>query len=54
MSAQGLELLVASLLGDLLNTDLSREDVSPELRVLFDSGLYEAIKEGRLAIEAVL
>jgi hypothetical protein len=54
MSEPGLELLVASWLVDLLNTDLSRGDVSPELRVLFDSGLYEAIKEGRLATEALL
>lgn len=54
ISEQGLELLVASWLTDLLNSDLAREKVDPDLYWFFDSGLYEAIHRGFLATEAVL
>lgn len=54
MSEQGLELLVASWLSELMNTELSKESAPPDLRWLFDSGLYEAIKKGSVATEAVV
>lgn len=54
ISEQGLELVVASWLTDLLNSDLSREKVDSDLRWFFDSGLYDAIQRGFVATEAVL
>lgn len=54
LSEQGLELLVASWLTNLLNSDLTENAVSGDLDWLFGSGLYNAIKRGSLATEAVL
>ncbi len=54
LSEQGLELLVASWLTSLLNSDLTRDTAGPELYWLFDSGFYDAAKKGSLATEAVL
>ncbi len=54
MSERGLELLVASWLSELMNTELSRDTAPPDLRWLFDSGLYEVIKKGSVATEAVV
>jgi hypothetical protein len=45
------ELLVKSWLSDLTNTHLSKETVPPELRWLFDSGLYESIRFGNVERE---
>jgi hypothetical protein len=53
ISEPGLELLVTAWLQDLLNTRLEREKVAPALRPLFDSGLYDAIRNGSVAIEAI-
>ncbi len=51
ISEYGLELLVSSWLADLVEPELSRAVVSPTLFWLFDSGLYDAIKGGRVATE---
>ena len=52
LSGYGLELVVASWLEDVVYADLRREAVGPNLQWLFDSGLYEAITHGSVAIEA--
>lgn len=54
LSENSLELLVASWLSELLNSELSQETAPPELRWLFDSGLYDTIKKGSVATEAVV
>jgi hypothetical protein len=55
ISEPGLELLVSSWLTDLVNDSaLSREAASPDLRWLFDSGLYDAIKGGHVATEVAV
>jgi len=52
LSEYSLELLVTSWLEDLIRTELQRDKVGPHLQWLFDSGLYEAINHGSIAIEA--
>lgn len=52
ISEQGLELLVASWLSDLANSDLSGKRANPEFEWLFDSGLYESIRNGSVRMEA--
>lgn len=52
ISSQGLELLVTSWLRDLANSDLSKEKSNPALKWLFDSGLYDSIKNGSIHMEA--
>ena len=52
ISGYGLELIVASWLEGVVYADLQRETVGPNLQWLFDSGLYEAITHGSVAIEA--
>jgi hypothetical protein len=52
LSGYGLELLTISWLKDLIRTDLQRESVEPNLQWLFDSGLYEAITNGSVELEA--
>ena len=54
LSGYGLELVVTSWLGDVVHTELRRDTLAPNLQWLLDSGLYEAIKHGSLAIEATL
>lgn len=54
LSEQGLELLVAAWLTDLINSEISIETAPIELRPIFDSGLYDAIKKGSLATEALV
>lgn len=54
VSEQGLEFLVTAWLTDLVNSDLSEEEVAPALRWLFESGLYEAIKNGSVAAEVAV
>ena len=54
LSGYGLELVVTSWLGDVVHTELRRDTLGPNLQWLLDSGLYEAIKHGSLAIEATL
>jgi hypothetical protein len=54
ISECGLELLVASWLTDVMNSALSEETVTADLRWLLDSGLYEAIKNGSVASEATV
>ncbi len=53
ISQYGFEFLVTSWLQDLVNFELTRDAVVPELQALFDSGLYETIKNGSVAIEAI-
>ena len=51
ISGYGLELLIMSWLEDTVRTELQRDTVDPNLQWLFDSGLYEAIAHGSVAIE---
>ena len=51
LSGYGLELLTISWLEDTVRTDLQRDLVDPNLQWLSDSGLYEAIAYGSVAIE---
>ncbi len=46
ISKQGLEFLIATWLQDLILSDLSTETAPPRLRWLFESGLYDALKNG--------
>ena len=50
ISHNGLERLVSSWLHDLINADLRRERAAPALHGLFDSGLYDSIKNGSVAV----
>jgi hypothetical protein len=52
MSQYGLEFVVNVWLEDLVNSELTRDTADPALQALFDSGLYPAIKNGSIAIEA--
>ncbi len=52
LSGYGLELLTISWLEDLLHTDMGRDSVDRNLHWLFNSGLYEAITNGSLELEA--
>lgn len=54
LSGYGLELIVTSWLEDVVHAELRRETVGPNLQWLLDSGLYEAIRHGSLAIEATI
>ena len=54
ISRYGLELLIMSWLEDIVRTELQRDTVDPSLQWLFDSGLYEAVTRGSVAIEATV
>jgi hypothetical protein len=54
LGEDGLELVVASWLTDLLNSDLSGEEDRPDARWLLESGLYDEAKGGSVATEALL
>ena len=54
ISRYGLELLIMSWLEDIVRTDLQRDTVDPSLQWLFDSGLYEAVTRGSVAIEDIV
>ena len=54
ISGYGLELLIMSWLEDIVRTELQRNTVDPSLQWLFDSGLYEAVTHGSVAIEATV
>ena len=51
LSGQGFELLVETWLGTLINSRLSEAASEPGDAWLFDSGLYESIKNGYSEIE---
>ncbi|MGA7953755.1 MAG: hypothetical protein WCA07_09575 [Gloeobacterales cyanobacterium] len=53
ISAQSLELIVASWLGEIIHLDKSPTDIDESQRWLIESGLYAAIFRGRFAHEAV-
>ena len=53
LSHAGLELLMTAWLEDIIHAELQRDAVDPSLQWLFDSGLYEAIARGSVAIETV-
>lgn len=53
ISGQGLEFLINSWLYDLVNSEISEDTVPSELSWLFDSGLYESIRGGKVKPEAV-
>jgi hypothetical protein len=50
----GLELLIVSWLGRVMDAQLDPESVPDELKWLFDSGLYQAIKHGTIAVGATV
>ena len=52
LSRYGLELLTISWLGNLLDNDSRRDSVDGNSKWLFDSGLYEAISNGSVELEA--
>jgi hypothetical protein len=58
LGEDGLTFVVAAWLTDLLNSDLrelQEQEPSPALAgLIFDSGLYEAVRRGSVATEAVL
>ena len=54
ISGYGLELLIMSWLEDTVRTELQRDTVDPNLQWLFDSGLYEAVTRGSVAVEATV
>lgn len=51
LSRYGLELLTISWLEDMVRTDLQQDSVDPNLQWILDSGLYESIAHGSVAIE---
>lgn len=51
LSGQGLELLVESWLGSIISPLFSEGSAEPEDYWLFESGLYESIKDGYFEIE---
>lgn len=53
LSHAGLELLMTAWLEDIIHAELQRDATGPNLQWLFDSGLYEAIARGSVAIEAM-
>ena len=54
LSKYGFEMIVTSWLERIVYTDLQIDEVGPNLQWLFDSGLYEAILHGSVAIEATV
>lgn len=54
ISEYGLELMVYSWLNKLVNANLTRETARSDETWLFDSGLYDAIKYGRVKTEATV
>lgn len=55
ISEQGMELLISSWLADLVDDLALPEGAgSPDMSWLFDSGLYEAIRGGRVATEVAV
>ena len=52
-SSYGLELLTSSWLNALAVSQMSKEEV-PELHWIFDSGLYDGIKDGSVKVESRL
>jgi hypothetical protein len=52
ISGEGLELLVSSWLRDLTYLDDSKERDNPSMKWLFESGLYDEIKNGKVLLEA--
>ena len=51
LSGQGLEILVESWLGRIINPLFSESSAGPEDYWLFESGLYESIKDGYFETE---
>lgn len=54
LSKYGFEMIMTSWLERIVHTDLEIDEVGPNLQWLFDSGLYEAISHGSVAIEATV
>lgn len=52
ISGSSLQLILASWLSSLVNSNLTPESAPPSEKWLFDSGLYEAIKHGSIETEA--
>ncbi len=51
ISSYGLEMLVASWLQSLMIADSETQIANPQLRWLFDSGLYDAVRNGSFAAQ---
>ena len=54
LSRYSFEMIMTSWLAGIVHTDLQPDKVDPNLQWLFDSGLYEAISHGSVAIEATV
>ena len=54
LSGYGFEMIMTSWLAGIVHTDLQIDEAGPNLQWLFDSGLYEAISHGSVAIEATV
>ena len=54
LSRYGFEMIITSWLERIVHTDLQIDEAGPNLQWLFDSGLYEAISHGSVAIEATV
>lgn len=54
LSGYGLELIVTSWLEDVVHAELRRDTISPNLQWLLDSGLYESVRGGSIAIEVAI
>ncbi|HEY3026817.1 MAG TPA: hypothetical protein VGJ55_11760 [Pyrinomonadaceae bacterium] len=52
ISDSSLQLILTSWLSFIVNSKLTAENVAPSEKWLFDSGLYEAIKNGSIESEA--
>ena len=54
LSRYSFEMIMTSWLERIVHTDLQIDEAGPNLQWLFDSGLYEAISHGSVAIEATV
>ncbi len=52
LSRYGLEMLTVSWLEDILHADLRPDSIDGNLKWIFDSGLYRAVTNGSLELEA--
>lgn len=46
VSTYAMKIIMGAFLADVLNSDLSRDEAPDDLRWLFDSGLYDAMRGG--------
>ncbi len=54
LSRYSFEMIMTSWLERIVHIDLQPDEIDPDLQWLFDSGLYEAISHGSVAVEAAV